>query len=58
MRRRKLAVIKASTTVGMMFLLRGKKTADADGTTAGIDTVAGTDQLTGIEIMDNIGEPR
>ena len=58
MRQRKQAVAKALIMVGMMFLLRGKKTADADGTTAGIDTVAGTDQLTAIEIMDNIGEPR
>jgi len=58
MRRRKLAVIKASTTVVTMFLLPGKETADADGTTAGIGTVDGTDQPTGIEIMDNIDEPK
>jgi len=58
MRRRKQAVAKALIMVGMMFLLRGKKTADADGTTAGIDTVDGTDQPTGIEIMDNIDEPK
>jgi hypothetical protein len=58
MRRRKLAVIKASTTVVTMFLLPGKETADADGPTADIDTVDGTDQPTGIEIMDNIDEPK
>ena len=58
MRQRKLAVVKPSTTVVTMFLLRGKKTADADGTTAGIDTVDGTEQPTGIEIMDNIDEPK